>query len=434
MPIVNPHMEKDRVSRRVKFYTLGCKVNQYDTQSIREVFFSRGFKEEKTNAAGVCVINTCTVTSAADQKSLAAVRRALRENPGAKVVVTGCLAEFDAQRIREINNRLIIVKNAQKRYICDILSSGRFSRGKKITAKKYRVLKEPGITFFNGHTRAFLKIQDGCDNFCAYCKVPFVRGSVRSKPLPDIVKEANALVKHGFKEIVLSGICLGSYGRELNDKISLVDVISKLEEIDGLLRIRLSSIEAMDISDELIDKMSVSDKLCPHLHIPLQSGDDEILRKMNRRYTGSFYKKLIVRIKKKVRNVSITTDCLVGFPGEKEENFLNTLRLIKEIMPLKTHVFPYSARECTRAAADFKAMAIRPEIIRRRVKMLDALARDCADNFKKKFSRIYLPVLFESSLGGKGNLWEGYTNNYIKVRFKSKNPLRNKLIVLRPLP
>jgi threonylcarbamoyladenosine tRNA methylthiotransferase MtaB len=232
----------------VKFYTIGCKVNQYETQLIREQFLSSGFKEIENNLpSDFYVINTCTVTHKADSDSLNLIASTTKKNPQAKIIVTGCLTEYDEAKIKDINNKIIIVKNKEKENILDHLQNNRTIGHNKTTKNS--------ISYFKGHSRAFLKIQDGCDNFCSYCKVPKVRGRSKSRELNEIIKEAYQLVNNGIKEIVLCGICLGSYGKDLNPKIDLVTVIEALEKIDGLLRLRLSSIEAKDISEELIEKL-----------------------------------------------------------------------------------------------------------------------------------------------------------------------------------
>jgi len=389
--------------KRVKFYTLGCKVNQYDTQSIRERFLSLGFKEiHNGRKADVCLINTCTVTRVADRKSRDTIRHCIRENPGARIIVTGCLAEID-------NDSLTGIKGVDY-----------------IVGKRFFPV---GISKFCGHTRAFLKIQDGCDNFCSYCKVPLVRGRCRSRPLHEIVHEAGRLVQNGYKEIVLTGICLGSYGKDLKPKSDLVKAIEALENIDGLLRIRLSSIEAGDVSDELINKMAESNKLCPHLHIPIQSGDNTILKKMNRKYSRDDYLKLIRKIKKQVPGIAITTDCLVGFPTETQRQFENTVNLLKKIIPLRTHIFPYSEREGTPAAGNFSAKIEREELLKR-ARHLKEAALSCTQAYQKKLLNKRLPVLFEGRLRqGKGP-WEGYTDNYIPVKVKSRRELKNKLLAV----
>jgi threonylcarbamoyladenosine tRNA methylthiotransferase MtaB len=401
----------------VKLYTLGCKVNQYDTQSIREDFLHSGFREINNGSkADIYVVNTCTVTQRADSESLKLVRRAKRENPKARIVVTGCLAELDRDKIKKEAGKSLIVRNKDKNRIVGLLNGN-------------NGLRDKGITDFSGHTRAFLKIQDGCNNFCAYCKVPLVRGSSRSKPLKNIIQEAGQLVEAGFKEIVLSGICLGSYGRDLKAGTTLIDVIEALEGIEGLARIRLSSIEAGDVSDELIDKMACSAKLCRHLHIPIQSGDNAILKKMNRRYTKGDYLRLIRKLRSRIPQVALTTDVLVGFPGETEEAFRNTLDLVKKVVPLRTHIFPYSRREGT--AADKFEPGLSPEIIKRRVQRLKELAEKCSLEYKKQFLNKEIEVLVESRLPNSADLWEGYSDNYIRVRLDSGLDLGNKLIRVR---
>jgi len=286
-----------------------------------------------------------------------------------------------------------------------------------------------GITDFSGHTRAFLKIQDGCDNSCAYCKVPLVRGRSRSRSICDVAMEADTLAQKGHKEIVLTGICLGAYGRDLKPKTSLAKLICKLEKIEGLERIRLSSIEAGDVTEELIDKLSKSPKLCQHLHIPIQSGDDKILKLMRRRYTRKYYLHLISLLRRKIPDISITTDVMVGFPGESEENFNNTLRLIRAISPLKAHIFPYSARPGTVALG--LGSVIPPEIIRRRAGRLRLLAERYSLEFKKRFLKRVMPVLIESRAGDSRAFWEGHTGNYLKARTRSRLDLSGSVLPVK---
>lgn len=389
----------------VKFLTLGCKVNQYDTQSIRERFLERGFKEARSaEKSSLYLINTCTVTAIADQKSRGMIRRCINENPRAKIIVTGCMVKNDSREIAGIRGVSLIISKS--------------------------FFKE-GISDFSAHTRAFLKIQDGCDNFCSYCKVPLARGRSRSRPLADIVREAKTLVKKGFKEIVLTGICLGSYGKGLGRGEDLVTVITELEKIDGLLRIRLSSIEAGDVSQALINKLAGSKKLCPHLHIPIQSGDDRILKKMRRKYSRGFYLRLIKKIKTRIQRVAITTDCLVGFPGETEKNFQNTLDLVKRIIPLKAHIFPYSARQGTAAYADPGALRLAEEVIKKRCAILKCASETCSAAYQQRFLGRKIPVLFECRSKEKEGYWEGYSDNYIKVLLKSRCNLKNKLVSVK---
>jgi len=409
-------------SQTIKFYTFGCKVNQYETQAIREQFLTSGFEEiGNGKVADIYLINTCTVTQKADADSLYYIRRARRENPKGKIIVTGCLTELDAEKIKGTRGADLVVKNKDK----DKILSRLIGRN-----TQYAVRNTRGISYFQGHTRAFLKIQDGCNNFCSYCKVPLVRGKSRSKPLSVLLKEAGRLVKNGIKEIVLCGICLGSYGKDLSPGISLVDAINGLAKIEGLLRIRLSSIEAADVSDELIERMAGSKKLCRHLHIPIQSGDDEVLKKMKRRYTRAGYTDLINKIKSRMPLVAITTDILVGFPGESDDNFRNTADLIRETAPLKTHIFPYSAREGTFAADNYK-QELSPGIIKERIALLNDIAADSAIEYKKQFLNRTMEVLIEGRVKDDRCYWRGRTNNYMKVMVKTALDLANKIINLR---
>jgi len=390
--------------KTVKFYTLGCKVNQYETQSLRERFVNAGFKEIfNGRKADTYVINTCTVTHRADKDSRYFIRKARSQNHKAKVIVTGCMASKDAADLSEFKCADYVIS---KSFFPD------------------------GISAFSGHTRAFLKIQDGCNNFCSYCIVPFVRGRSRSRGLAEIVCEANKLAGNGFKEIVLTGVCLGAYGRDLVPGLDLVDVIGELEKIKGLLRIRLSSIELNDVSERLINKMISSKKLCRHLHIPLQSGDDEVLKKMKRKYTRKDYLNLIARIKKRIPEIAITTDILVGFPGESEANFRNTLALVKKIRSLKVHIFPYSRRKETSAAVNFND-AVNPRIIKARIDQLQKCCQSCALSYRKLFLNKNMDVLIEGYSKEKPGFWQGHTDNYLEVMVKAGEEPENPIVDLR---
>ena len=388
--------------KSIKLITLGCKANQYDTQSIRERFLSKGFWEVTDSNPSYFIINTCTVTSGADQKSRNIIRRCIQSNPKAKIIVTGCLVEKDWYSLADIKGISLLVKKS---------------------------FFPEGISSFSQHTRAFLKIQDGCSNFCTYCKVALVRGKERSKDLKQVVKEAKRLVDCGYKEIVLTGICLGAYGRDLVPKKDLVDVIDTLVKIEGLTRIRLSSIEAADISLKLIRCLKRSKKFCRHLHIPIQSGDDQILKLMNRKYRSQEYKDLIAKLKRNILGISITTDCLIGFPQETEENFQNTINLVKKIMPLKTHIFPYSSRPGTKAA-EFKNL-VDSKVIRSRCKKLEMISKESQEKYMRKFLTRKVSVLIENNVKDNSNVLEGFTDNYLKVRVPFKPGLKNKIIQVR---
>ncbi|MBM3245839.1 MAG: tRNA (N(6)-L-threonylcarbamoyladenosine(37)-C(2))-methylthiotransferase MtaB [Candidatus Omnitrophica bacterium] len=406
--------------RTVKFYTVGCKVNQYETQSIKEQFAKRGFQEAEDNRpCDIYLVNTCTVTHKADRDSRRFIHKAIRDNPESLVIVTGCYVELDGDKIAKIPGVAHVVKNKDKHRITGLLSND----------NQDNELGETGITGFREHSRAFLKIQDGCDNRCSYCRVPLARGASRSRPLNDIRREAKILAENGFKEIVLAGICLGTYGRDLKPQVNLVDAIEAIENIEELRRIRLSSIEAGNISDRLINKMAQSKKLCRHLHIPIQSGDDAILARMNRRYSRAGYLDLINKIKSAISGIAITTDIIVGFPGEKEENFQNTISLIKEILPLRVHIFPYSPRPNT-TAVNLKDR-VNLDTIKNRVLALQDAANNCSQAYMEQFLGQDMDVLVEERLKESSKFWQGHTHNYIKVRIESSQALKNLIITAR---
>lgn len=388
----------------VKFLTLGCKANQYDTQSIRESFLSRGFQEVYfKNPADYYLINTCTVTAGADQKSRQLIRRCIQSSRHARVIVTGCLAQKDYLQLAEIKGISMIAQKA-------------FFRKKKITG-------------FSRHTRAFLKVQDGCDNFCAYCKVALVRGRPHSKKLAEVLEETRGLVDRGVKEIVLTGICLGTYGRDLKGGATLLNLLTCLEKLKNLSRIRLSSLEPQDIDKSLIEYLSQSPKACRHLHIPLQSGDDRILKAMNRRYNSRDFEALIGRLKEKIPGFCLTTDCLIGFPGEGEVNFLNTVNLVKKICPLKVHIFPYSVRPQTQAA-DFTDL-VNPGDVRRRCLDLAKVALDCRHKVMRSFQGSIGQVLIEGQTKDNPAYLEGLTDNYLPVRTPFKSNLLNCIVAVK---
>jgi len=386
----------------IKFFTLGCKANQYDTQSIRERFLEKGFSDSGKSKADYFLVNTCTVTSGADQKSRNAIRKCNRLNPVAKIIVTGCLVEKDHQSLAGIGGISLLVKKS---------------------------FFPEGITRFSGHTRAFLKIQDGCGNFCTYCKVALVRGRERSKDIKQVIYEARKLIACGHKEIVLTGICLGAYGKDLKPKRDLSEVIDELEKIEGLLRIRLSSIEAGDISSRLMKRFRKNAKLCRHLHVPIQSGDNHVLKLMNRKYTAKKYLNLVKRLKSVIPGLSITTDCMIGFPGEEEVNFKNTLNLIKKIMPLKVHIFPYSNRPGTKASRF--ASQTDPSAIRSRCRTMEDAAEISRLSFMRKSIGKKVSVLIEGRSKDNPDFLEGLTDNYLQVKLPFKPGLKNKIIFAR---
>jgi threonylcarbamoyladenosine tRNA methylthiotransferase MtaB len=382
---------------------------------MREQLTRSGLQElsngKKTDC---CIINTCTVTTSADRQSRYLIRLAKRENPNARVIVTGCYAHSNAAELEKIDEVDLVLNNYKKERIAEFLNP----------RNRTNIHLPFEISDFKSRTRAFVKIQDGCDNLCSFCKVPYVRGRSRSRIIDEIVDEVKRLSDNGYKEIVLTGICLGDYGKEFSGKTDLVDLIDEIEKIEGILRIRLSSIEAKDVTDKLIKKMAKSSKLCPHLHIPFQSGDDKILKHMNRRDTRQTYLKLVKKLKKNIKGMAISTDIMICFPGENKEEFNNTLDFLKEIVPSRVHIFTFQPRDKT-PMSNCKSLIPR-KIIKERYEQLKVLSDNLSFYFRKRFINKGLGVLFERK---KDSYWCGYSENYLLTYLKSnvKLLLDNKL-------
>ena len=409
-------------NRRFFIKTLGCKVNQYESQAVRELLLDTGFKEcLAKETADIYILNTCTVTHRADSESRHWVGVFHKAHPNAKIVLTGCAVEKNADTFSFLPGVSNIIKNDDKINIADILTHNLNTQ-----YKPHRFLK---ITGFKDHTKAFVKIQDGCVNACSYCKVPYVRGGSISRPLHDIVEEVKTLVSAGFKEIVLTGICLGAWGSDLAEKKSIVDVLKALYGIPGLFRIRLSSIEPKYITDELIGYISQNRRICRHLHIPIQSGDDEILGRMNRPYTALGMRDLIIKARKKIEGVGITTDVLIGFPGETDKNFRNTVNLIKEVLPVKTHIFPFSRRDGTAACA--MAGVVPEDEIKKRFHSMKIAAITASYLYRKPFRKKLVDVLVESKREKHSGRLTGYSDNCIKVIFDGPDGLTKNIIPVR---
>jgi len=392
------------------FYTLGCKVNQYETQSIRENFIKAGYREVDFNEpCGVYVINTCTVTEKTDKESRRLIRKAHRQNPLAEIVVTGCYAELDSDEITSTPGVSFIIKNADKDKITDIIASKSAAVGVSGT-KEYA---SGAISDFKDRSKAFLKIQDGCNNFCSYCKVPLVRGYSVSRREDSIIAEAKRLIAKGFREIILTGICLGAWGFGVSRKKDLSALLENITGIKGDFRIRLSSIEPKYVNDKLLAVIKRSLKLCKHLHIPLQSGDDKILKMMNRPYTFAEYTEIITNARRKIPGISVTTDILLGFPGEGDGNFRNTCKLIEKIMPSRIHIFPYSRRKGTVAAS--LPEEVPKSVVAKRLKVMNALALKASYGYRRHFLGKTTEVLVEAERDKESGLLKGYDDKYISI-------------------
>lgn len=388
--------------------TFGCKVNQYESNMMKENMLSSNFfYTEDLNDANIIIVNTCSVTNVADNKCLKMIRRLKREYSNAILVVAGCSSQ-NKQGVYESLDIDILIGNRDKSIINKLIKEYIETEKKYVKFYNDRNLdfEDMYISDYN-HTRAFIKIEDGCDNFCSYCIIPYVRGSVRSKDFDKVIKEAKELAKHGHKEIVLTGIHTGHY---LNNGYDLTDLINELSKIDDIKRIRISSIEVTELNDKFLDMLKNNDKVCDHLHIPLQAGSDEILKRMNRKYDLAYYEEKIKKIRSIRPDISISTDIIVGFPYETEELFLNTLEFSKKIKFSKIHAFPYSVRVGT-AAANMEEQV--DEVVKKmRVKRLMAVSHMLEVDYYNKFKDKELDILIETC---DNNVSEGHTSNYLLV-------------------
>ncbi|MFA5146319.1 MAG: tRNA (N(6)-L-threonylcarbamoyladenosine(37)-C(2))-methylthiotransferase MtaB [Candidatus Omnitrophota bacterium] len=417
--------------KRFFIKTLGCKVNQYESQAIREDLVRNGFNEcVAEDTADIYIVNTCTVTGKADKESRHWIGLFHGLNPGARIVVTGCYTEKNAHELAAMPGISHIVRNSDKNRMGEILGSG---------GDRLRPAAPLAISDFKGHSKAFVKIQDGCENSCSYCKVPSVRGPLTSRPLNEILEEARRLVENGFKEIVLTGICLGAWGKDLASNaiaeemgiaaMGLTDLLKELDRSPRDFRIRLSSIEPRYITGELIEFMSKNKRICRHLHIPFQSGDDEVLRRMNRPYTAGYQRDLAARIRHDMPDIAITTDILTGFPGETDGEFRNTLDFLRDILPARTHIFTFSRREGTPAYN--MAPQVAPHIVRQRYCALKVFALTSAYLYRERFLGKRLDILVESKRDKESGLLTGYSDNYIRVLFDGPEALMRKITPVR---
>ena len=388
--------------------TFGCKVNQYESNMMKEKMLSSNFfYEENMSDANIIIVNTCSVTNVADKKCLKMIRKIKREYPNALLVVAGCSSQNN-QNVYEALDVDILLGNKDKSKIAELIKEYLDTEKKYVKFYNERNLEfEDMLIKDYNHVRAFIKIEDGCDNFCSYCIIPFVRGSVRSKDFDTVIKEAKLLTEHGHKEIVLTGIHTGHYTSNNHD---LTDLINELSKIDDLLRIRISSIEITELNDKFLEMLKINKKVCNHLHIPLQAGSDEILKRMNRKYDLAYYEEKINKIRSIRPDISITTDIIVGFPYETDELFNETLEFSKKMNFSKIHVFPYSIRVGTAAASMPNQV---DEVTKKvRVKKLMALSKKQEKEYYEKFKGKELDILVEEC---DNNISIGHTSNYLMV-------------------
>ncbi|KMK93862.1 tRNA (N(6)-L-threonylcarbamoyladenosine(37)-C(2))-methylthiotransferase MtaB [Rossellomorea marisflavi] len=415
----------------VAFHTLGCKVNHYETEAIWQLFKEEGYdRVEYDSISDVYVINTCTVTNTGDKKSRQVIRRAIRKNPDAVICVTGCYAQTSPAEIMAIPGVDIVVGTQDRRKMLTYIEEYKKERqpiNGVTNIMKNRVYEELDVPAFTDRTRASLKIQEGCNNFCTFCIIPWARGLMRSRDPEEVINQAQQLVDAGYKEIVLTGIHTGGYGEDMKD-YNLAMLLTDLEKkVKGLKRIRISSIEASQLTDEVIDVIDRSNMVVRHLHIPLQSGSNTVLKRMRRKYTMEFFAERLEKLKKALPGLAVTSDVIVGFPGETEEEFMETYNFIKDQKFSELHVFPYSQRTGTPAARmdDQIDEEVKNERVHRLINLSDQLAKEYASGFENEV----LEVIPEEQVDG--NLYVGYTDNYLKVIFPASEEMIGKLVKVK---
>ena len=415
----------------VAFHTLGCKVNHYETEAIWQLFKEANYDrvDFETNA-DVFVINTCTVTNTGDKKSRQVIRRAIRQNPEAVVCVTGCYAQTSPAEIMEIPGVDIVVGTQDRTKLIDYIEQYKQER-QPINGvgniMKNRTYEELEVPYFTDRTRASLKIQEGCNNFCTFCIIPWARGLMRSREPEKVIAQATQLVECGYKEIVLTGIHTGGYGQDLKN-YNLAQLLRDLETVDGLERIRISSIEASQLTDEVIEVIANSNKVVRHLHIPLQSGSDTVLKRMRRKYTMAHFSERLTRLHEVLPGLAVTSDVIVGFPGETEEEFQETYDFIVDHHFSELHVFPYSPRIGTPAAR--MDDQIDEEVKNERVHRLINLSDQLAKTYASKFDQDVLEVIPEE-VGDEPNTLVGYADNYMKIQFAGDETLIGQLVKVK---
>lgn len=418
------------MKRRVAFCTLGCKVNQSEAEGMKSLLESAGYEVvDFTDEADVYVIHSCTVTHLSDRKSRQAIRRAIRQNPKAIVVVSGCYAQVAPDDILAIPGVDIVLGTQDRGRIGELIEEVART-GRRIKAvrkfgkgKEFEELKATAVS----RTRAFVKIEEGCEEFCTYCIVPYARGPVRSRLPENILSEIEDLVTRGFREVVITGVHIGAYGRDLGGDLNLDFLLRKIVRIEGLARLRLSSIDPHEFTPELISTIVGSEVICPHLHIPLQHGDDYILELMGRKYTSRQYRELVELLRKSRPGIAITTDVMVGFPQETEERFRRSYRFIEGLGLSNIHVFRYSPRAKTPAAR--MPGQVPAEVKKERAAKMMDLAKRMAGEYARSFLGQVLDVLAEEEEDSQW--WVGYTGNYLRVKFYAPCDVRGEIVGVR---
>lgn len=417
----------ERNGKRVAFLTLGCKVNQYDSDAMRSLFLSRGYTAAEKDA-DIYVINTCSVTSIGDKKSRQLIRRIRREHPGAIIAAAGCYAQLSPEEVAAAGCD-VVVGNQNRARIVDYIEEAAAGRAGSHVVDIMQVAEFENLTVTpegEEKTRAFVKVQEGCDNYCTFCIIPYARGRLKSRRPDDAVAEVMLLAEKGYREIVLTGIHLGNYGVDLRDGTRLSTLVERLLAIPGISRIRLGSIESVEVSDELIRILQTERRVCRHLHLPIQSGSDAVLARMHRHYRLAEFKKLISTLREKIPGLALTTDLIVGFPGETEALFEETLETLRELKFSGIHVFPYSPRTGTPAAS--YPDQVSPAVKKERVHRVEELETEIATAYRRTFLGKSVRVLAEELRGGR---WEGVSDEYIRVSFTGEGIEKGGLYEVR---
>ena len=401
--------------KTVAIITLGCKVNQYETNAMAQKLIKEGYKiVEHNEKADIYIINTCTVTNMSDRKSRQMIRKVKELNHNAKVIAVGCYVEVAKEDIKNIEEIDLALGNEEKvdivKYCDEIIKNKEENENIKKDIMDSKEYCEFGQITYTEKTRAVIKVQDGCDRYCSYCIIPYARGRVRSRKPENVIKEIEEISKKGIKEVVITGIHIASYGKDFKQKYELIDLLEEINKIEGIKRIRLGSIEPLLITEEFVKRLVKLEKICEHFHLSLQSGCDETLKRMNRRYTTLEFNEIVQRLRNNYQNVNLTTDIIVGFPGETDEEFNKTYDFLKEIKFYKMHIFKYSPRKETKAAE--MQNQVRPEIKEQRSKKLIQLSDKNEEEYNKKYIGKYVDVLWEEE---KNNIYKGHTKNYILV-------------------
>ena len=416
--------------KKVAFITLGCKVNQYETNAMAQQFIEKGYKiVEHTEKADIYIVNTCTVTNMSDRKSRQMLRREKELNKDAIIVACGCYAQTAKEELEQMEEIDLVLGNNEKKEIVKYVE--KYIKSKIPETKTEDVMQQKefiefGDVIFTEKTRAVIKIQDGCDRFCSYCIIPYARGRVRSRKPEHVISEITKIAKNGIKEVVVTGIHIASYGKDFNNGYKLIDLLEEINTIKGIERIRLGSIEPLIITEEFVERLKKLEKVCHQFHLSLQSGCDETLKRMNRRYTTEQFKEIADLLRKNFRDAILTTDIIVGFPGESEEEFETTYKFLEEIKFYKMHIFKYSPRKGTKA--EKMENQVDGNKKEERSKKLIELSNKNEKEYNQKYIGQDVEVLFEEE---KNGVWQGHTKNYILAHYKTSENIENQIIKLK---